>query len=90
VERSLRVGVPDPLATGDKTSSLTWESLGGEGTLLGQEVGSGDTESRGWSQGPRGGVGTRLTFSARTSMWLLEVVTMMSSGEKSLTSTANS
>ena len=36
------------------------------------------------------GQGDGLTFSARTSMWLLEVVTMMSSGEKSLTSTANS
>lgn len=40
--------------------------------------------------GPWGGPGARLTFSARTSMWLLKVVTMMSSGEKSLMSTVNS
>lgn len=50
--------------------------------------GSGDTGQR---VRPVQNLGSgRLTFSARTSMWLLDVVTMMSSGEKSLTSTANS
>lgn len=41
------------------------------------------------SVGGWGGGGGALTFSACTSIWLLEVVTMMSSGAKSLTSTVN-
>lgn len=39
-----------------------------------------------WGEQGREGVPT---FSACTSIWLLEVVTMMSSGAKSLTSTVN-
>lgn len=59
----------------------------GLGSQQGQ--GGGDTARRvRRNEGP--GWAGRLTFSARTSIWLLEVVTMMSSGEKSLTSTANS